>query len=363
MWSQTSPTAVRVWFERMDGDPLQAATNTLEDVSAAVPGLAVSVYGTGEYREYTDKAKLLLWDTNEHRPLQEMIYSKARTDARAGRVQAALADLKSYVQGFKERSPGCVDYGDVLVKMTDERLPVNLIVASGNPCDTLKLKLRSGSQPRILVLLMLEQNVHTPDYKLFAQRERVFKRIMPSAVVLKPYETDKLRRLLLGGKIDPTESEVVTVGSLTQEPASITKITAAASGWNCNTQVASQMQSGLQLRLSIVAPNAGARVGWQSQVEGKGACDRSVWFVIHPDGDSTYYVQQRAEVRAHGSFVGTVILGRGGDDVDCGAVFEIRAFESPRGNLFLGKKLSSWPEAEAASISIPVRRECGRGGL
>jgi len=233
-------------------------------------------------------------------------------------------------------------------------------VASKKPCNNLKLKVVTGPPPKIVILLMLDQNSHLAAYTLFAERESIFKRIMPGALVVKPYEKDKLRNILSGGKADAVEAKAAISSSRPDDPRSANSATTSEA--KCDSQV-SETETGPSMRLFIISPEAGAWVDWEAHAEGVGACSRSVWFVMHPVGDATYYVQQKAEVREHGSFVGTVVLGHGGDDVDCGAVFELRAFESPTDRLYIGKKLSSWPDAEVASISVPLRRSCAKDGL
>lgn len=345
-------------MERLPPDQLTDVKAELTTVANSLSGLFVTVYGANS-RELADPGRLFPLKSEGHGPMEYTIYSKLQEGARSREVQNAMNLLEKYVQGFPMKKQGCVNYGNVFFRLVRENHSANLIVASSEPCDKPGLKAASEvSLPRIVVLIMVRTRDHDQEFAIFQERERKLRRIFPNARFLSESEISKLPALLSGADTDTDGAFVI---SESRNPRHEAVVSRSASHKNCLSPD-TETRTGTQMRLGIIYPKNEQQVGTEMRVEGNGACSRDIWLVVYPQGTGTFWVQAKTEMRSAGVFTGTAVLGRGGS-IDCGKSFFIRAFESPRSDLYPGQQLSSWPDAEAASISVAVTRTCQRNGL
>jgi hypothetical protein len=113
------------------------------------------------------------------------------------------------------------------------------------------------------------------------------------------------------------------------------------------------------IRLFFRRPSHNQAAGRRVTIEGAGGTGGSVRCVVHEIGSDDFVVQPLAESRTDGTFSGSAALESRTGKAACGKVFEIRAFENTLEELSTGEALDGWPSAEAASITVQVKRDCG----
>lgn len=111
------------------------------------------------------------------------------------------------------------------------------------------------------------------------------------------------------------------------------------------------------LKVRIDSPADGAEVVSDRQLVQGLVTDpgAEVWVVVHPTEVSDYWVQPRVTVRSAGSWKVSIYVGRPGN-VDSGKLFEVRAVARPKIELQEGVVLDKWPEAEAISEVVELKR-------
>jgi hypothetical protein len=128
----------------------------------------------------------------------------------------------------------------------------------------------------------------------------------------------------------------------------------------CKTNAQPQESEGLEKPVPgiiITDPEDGASVPMRPYVKGTVTDpDAEVWIIVHPMEVSDYWVQPSVSVKNDGTWKVMVHIGRPGD-VDVGKEFEIMAVANPTEELYEGKILSGWPEAQWKSEVIYLTRE------
>lgn len=110
------------------------------------------------------------------------------------------------------------------------------------------------------------------------------------------------------------------------------------------------------LTVGINSPSTGKAVPWRACVFGKVSNPKSsVFVVVHPKRESTYYVEPQPTIQSSGEFSTMVYFAEEGAEYN-GERFEVRAVAGPKGAMHEGQELASWPSAAAISDVIEVVR-------
>ena len=112
-----------------------------------------------------------------------------------------------------------------------------------------------------------------------------------------------------------------------------------------------------QLKISITSPRNRASVSEKQVIKGKVTDpDAEVWVIIHPmvKNLDDRWVQPKVTVNESGDWKVRAYIGESGDK---GKRFEIMAIANPDDELEEGNILYNWPNAEAKSRIIKVRRK------
>src|SRR5262249_6101098 len=110
------------------------------------------------------------------------------------------------------------------------------------------------------------------------------------------------------------------------------------------------------LQIVVTAPPPDSQVPERPIVEGTVTNPNAkVWVIVHPLEVSDYWVQPAVTVREDGHWRVQVVIGRPGQ-VDVGKYFEICAVANPKVTLQEGQVLTGWPDTQATSNLIDVRR-------
>lgn len=121
--------------------------------------------------------------------------------------------------------------------------------------------------------------------------------------------------------------------------------------------LAAAATSSLAGSISITAPKEGQEVPERPNVEGiVDDASSDVWVVLHPLEVSECWVQPEVFVHDDGSWITSIYVGRPGR-ADLGKQFQIRAVVNPVDDLKEGDIVRCWPEAEAQSDLVVVKRK------
>lgn len=112
-----------------------------------------------------------------------------------------------------------------------------------------------------------------------------------------------------------------------------------------------------ELVIRITDPKEGALVPWRPYVKGTVTDpEAEVWVIVHPMEVSDYWVQPSVNVKEGGTWKVCVFIGEPGD-AHVGKLFEILAVANPNEELFEGKVLKGWPDAQSKSQIVEVTRK------
>lgn len=119
-----------------------------------------------------------------------------------------------------------------------------------------------------------------------------------------------------------------------------------------NVSVSALAQEAIQ----IISPKNGDDVGNRLAVLVRAKdVSASVWVIVHPIGTDGYWVQPPPDRTDKGQWDFLIHIGRSGP-IDAGKSFEIVAVANPKNGLKEGDQLKSWPQAQARSNLVRVRR-------
>jgi len=120
--------------------------------------------------------------------------------------------------------------------------------------------------------------------------------------------------------------------------------------------VAFSVANGQQMNLRISSPPQNSQVPERPFVEGVVSDPKAkVWVIVHPMEVSDYWVQPAITVKEDGTWRVQIYIGRPGAK-DIGKSFEIMAVANPKVSLREGMVLGEWPEVQARSQVVEVRR-------
>lgn len=166
--------------------------------------------------------------------------------------------------------------------------------------------------------------------------------------------------------MDSNMKDTATTTSTTQgstressvaEPAEAKQRTGA--GPMRKARKAARRAKAVAIRLFLRRPWHNQAAGHRVTIEGAGGTGGTVRCVVHEVGSDDFVVQPLAEIRIDGTFSGSAVLENQAGKAVCDKVFEIRAFENTLEEFSTGEALDGWPDAEAASITVRVKRDCG----
>lgn len=109
--------------------------------------------------------------------------------------------------------------------------------------------------------------------------------------------------------------------------------------------------------VSILTPCDQSTVGWHTLIRGRVSNPKAiVHVIIHPLEVNEHWVQPRIDVKSDGTWEVLAYFGRDGS-VDVGKPFELAAVVNPKTLLEEADQLPDWPDAEARSDIVRVRRD------
>jgi len=109
--------------------------------------------------------------------------------------------------------------------------------------------------------------------------------------------------------------------------------------------------------VTIASPSDGDKVGWQQMIRGTTTLkDAKLWIVVRPIPAVRFWVQAPATVDANGNWSNVSFFGEKSEAFR-GLDFEIMVVANPEKELSEGLELERWPQAEARSATLKVKRQ------